>query len=202
MIHRHQPSTVTFDPVEAKAWRDKQRDMQISVNALIIVVDEITILHDLCADLSWITAICTVFLFAKVALATTINSVQLALDLSVWNYDETVTPVNEEAGEEQYTAVYENLFVINENIVTSHGDIEKILIMLNGIRSNTGVTRRRMEVIACTNTTDGYLDNCNKPSCENPTRLCDGSLNYDYISQLKGGETCDNTKGCCIFKQV
>ena len=56
---------------------------------------------------------------------------------------------------------------------------------MKGVKQKTDrLACYRMQVIDCTNTSLGYFDNCGKPSCKNPMRLCDGSFNYEYISQL------------------
>ncbi len=111
----------------------------------------------------------------------------LAMDISEHLYAEIVDGQDGDAAAEQDTAVYENVITIHHNIITTHTLLSNVFSIVSGLPTGTP-SRRRLQVIDCTNTTLGYVDNCSKPSCENPTRLCDGSFNYEYISQLKGGE--------------
>jgi hypothetical protein len=100
-----------------------------------------------------------------------------------------------DAAAEQDAAVYENMITTHGNILIAGNNLLTVLDYVTGIKQKTDkLTRRRMQVVDCTNTTLGFVDNCRKPSCENPTRLCDGSFNYEYISQLKGGENHTGTK--------
>jgi hypothetical protein len=104
------------------------------------------------------------------------------------------------ATDELHSAVYENVITIHGNIITTHNMLSNVLTIVSGIKQKTDrLARCRMQVIDCTNTSLGYFDNCSKPSCKNPTRFCDGSFNYEYISQLEGGKNHNATMGCqCI----
>mmetsp|Transcript_14030 Transcript_14030/g.41087 ORF Transcript_14030/g.41087 Transcript_14030/m.41087 type:complete len:409 (+) Transcript_14030:3459-4685(+) len=46
--------------------------------------------------------------------------------------------------------------------------------------------RRRMMENGCKSTADGYTNPCDKVSCEDPTRFCDGSFNFEYVAFLRG----------------
>ena len=116
----------------------------------------------------------------------------LAVDISEHTYGEIVDGHYGDSASEKAAAAYENVITIHRNILTSNSVLKNVLDIVTGVKTKVGA-RRRLEVIDCTNTTLGYVDNCRKPSCENPTRFCDGSFNYEYISQLKGGENHNRT---------
>jgi len=91
---------------------------------------------------------------------------------------------------------------IHGNIIATHKLLLQVQTIVTG--TYTGLKDkgaiRRLQVIDCINTTlVGYVDNCSKPSCENPTKLCDGSFNYEYISQLEGGEYHNRTMGVFMY---
>ncbi len=118
----------------------------------------------------------------------------LAVDVSEHVYAEIVDDQDDAAKDELHSAVYENAITIHGNIISTHNMLSNVLTIVSGIKQKTDkLTRRRMQVIDCINTTLGFVENCSKPSCENPTRFCDGSFNYEYISQLEGGADLDTT---------
>jgi hypothetical protein len=127
---------------------------------------------------------------------------QLALDISEHVYAEIVDEQDDDAAKDQAAAVYENVITIHGNVIATHNLLSRVQTIVSG--TNSGLKQkgviRRLQVIDCTNTTlAGYVDNCSKPSCENPTKLCDGSFNYEYISQLEGGEYHNRTMGYLCF---
>jgi hypothetical protein len=134
---------------------------------------------------------------------------KLALDISEQVYAEIVDSQDDEAAAEQDSAVYQNVISMHGNAIQTHNLLEQVqglvckaLVGLNCATKKVSV-RRRLQVIDCTNTTlSGYVDNCSKPSCENPTKLCDGSFNYQYISQLAGGEYHKEQCGIYVFCHV
>jgi hypothetical protein len=126
-------------------------------------------------------------------------ALSLTKDISEHLYGEIVDGQDGDAAAEQDTAVYKNVITIHGNIITTFNLLRDVAAV-HGIQAGTGASRRRMQVIDCTNTTLGYVDNCSKPSCENPTRLCDGSFNYEYISRLEGGEKHSRAMGCVCIK--
>jgi hypothetical protein len=209
MTPPHLSSTVNFDPTAAKAWR--------SINFALLKTQEILEFVQKNADTSYkscmslclnglaLCAPCAIPVILGTIATIAIFALKLAIGISDQIYKEVVEIQNAAATAAKSNSVYDNLFIINDNIATTHTAVSQILTIVAGIQPKTDLiqARRRMQVVDCTNTTDGYLDNCNKPSCENPARLCDGSLNYAYISQLKGGENHINTmEYYCLFNHV
>ena len=132
---------------------------------------------------------CSIPVVFELVTENAIFALTLAMDISEHLYGEIVDGQDGDAAAEQNTAVYMNVITIHGNILTTHSDLLNVLSIVSGIKQKTDkLARRRMQVIDCTITILGFFDNCSKPSCENPTLFCDGSLNYEYISQLKGGE--------------
>jgi len=129
--------------------------------------------------------------------------IQLALDISEQVNAEIVDGQDGDAAAEQDSAVYENVITIHGNVIATHTLLSQVRTIVSGFQTGAS-SRRRLQVIDCTNTTlAGYVDNCSKPSCENPTKLCDGSFNYEYISQLEGGEYHNRTMGyLCILSRA
>jgi hypothetical protein len=198
MITKTVLSTVAaFDPDQATAWRSLNFALQKSLEVLAHVQAGAEKHYDLCMSLcdfgiSNICPTCTVptvlgFITGNVAFALT-----LAVDISEHTYGEIVDGHYGDSASEKAAAAYENVITIHRNILTSNSVLKNVLDIVTGVKTKVGA-RRRLEVIDCTNTTLGYVDNCRKPSCENPTRFCDGSFNYEYISQLKGGENHNRT---------
>ncbi len=111
-----------------------------------------------------------------------------AIDLSEHLYTEIVDKQDDDAAEEQVSAIYQNVITIHGNIISTHNMLSQVLTVVSGIDKKVTNPLRRMQVNDCISTKLGYVHNCSKPSCESPTRLCDGSFNYEYISQLEGGE--------------
>ena len=129
--------------------------------------------------------------------------IQLALDISEQVNAEIVDGQDGDAAAEQDSAVYENVITIHGNVIATHTLLSQVRTIVSGFQTGAS-SRRRLQVIDCTNTTlAGYVANCSKPSCENPTKLCDGSFNYEYISQLEGGEYHNRTMGyLCILSRA
>ena len=121
------------------------------------------------------------------------------MDISELVYAEIVDGQDGDAAAEQDTAVYENVITIHGNIIATHNLVSQVHQLVSGLQTGTS-SSWRLQVIDCTNATLGNVDNCSKPSCENPTRLCNGSFNYEYISQLKGGENHTRTMGYLRFQ--
>jgi hypothetical protein len=150
--------------------------------------------------------VCVPFMIVGVITESATFGIQLALDISDNMYAEIVDGTDGDAAAEQDAAVYENVITIHGNVIATHNLLKQVRTIVTG--TNTGLKDkgviRRLQVIDCINTTlAGYVDNCSKPSCENPTKLCDGSFNYEYISQLEGGEYHNRTMGClCILSRA
>jgi hypothetical protein len=130
----------------------------------------------------------------------------LVMAISEHLYAEIVDGQDGDAAAEQDAAVYKNMIITHRNLGFTHNLLETVRTIVTG--TDTGLRNkqviRRLQVIDCINTTIvGYVDNCSKPSCENPTKLCDGSYNYEYISQLERGESHSRTMGfLCILSHV
>jgi hypothetical protein len=132
--------------------------------------------------------VCSVPVVLGIITETLKFAAKLALDISEHVYAEIVDSQDDDAAAELDSAVYENVITIHGNVIATHNLLKQVQSIVSGAQTGAS-SRRRLQVIDCTNTTlSGYVDNCSKPSCENPTKLCDGSFNYQYISQLAGGE--------------
>jgi hypothetical protein len=112
---------------------------------------------------------------------------QLASDISEQVYAEIVDGQDGDAAAEQDSAVYQNVITTHGNVIAVGQLVEQLLTIHGVARTGGGFSRRRLLENDCISMT---LGNCttNKPLCEDPTQLCDGSINYKYISQLKSGE--------------
>jgi hypothetical protein len=204
----HLYSTAGFDPVRAKAWMSTNFALQKAIEVFQHVQGIFDKTYDACmssCDAGFFTfcPVCSIpvsFNFIATNLA---FAVKVALDISEKVYEEIVDSQDSAATAEQDSAVYENVITIHGNVIAMHKNLDNVFKIVTGI--DTGLKKkqviRRLQVINCTNTTlSGYVDNCSKPSCENPTKLCDGSFNYHYISQLAGGEYHNRTMGyLCIL---
>jgi hypothetical protein len=151
-------------------------------------------------------SICALFMFAGVITESAAFVIQLALDISDNVYAEIVDGRDGDAAAEQDAAVYKNVIANHGNIRTTYNLLKNVESIMTGI--DTALKQRgairHLQVIDCINTTlVGNVANCSMPSCENPTKLCDGSFNYEYISQLEGGEYHNRTMGyLCILSRV
>ena len=200
VIQPHLSSTAGFDPEGALAWRSTNFALGKSIEVFEHVQGLFESAYDICmaACIIPVTPVCPVcvpFGFLESITENAIFAVVLALDISEHVYGEIVDGQDGDAAAEQDSAVYENVITIHGNVIATHTLLSQMYNFVSG--SQTGASsRRRLQVIDCTNTTlAGYVDNCSKPSCENPTKLCDGSFNYEYISQLEGGEYHNRTMG-------
>ena len=131
---------------------------------------------------------CAVLLVVKTGLDTVVTTGNIGVDISEHIYGETVDVQDDAAASEQHSAVYENVITIHGNVIQTFNQLSRVLTIVSG--SPTGQSsRRRLQVIDCINTTLGEdVDNCSKPFCDKPEKLCDGRINYEYISQRKNGE--------------
>ena len=97
----------------------------------------------------------------------------------------------------QYS-IYKNVITNHGNIITTFQATQQLKIMLgevsDGVKeANEALLEdknRRLQLEDCVNTTsaDGFKRGCNQTSCEDITKLCDGSPNYPYIATLRQGE--------------
>ena len=201
-------STAGFDPEGALAWRNTNFALRKSIEVFEHVEGLTESAYDVCMAASTVALIsscpvCIPHAVIDIITETLKFAAVLALDISEHVYAEIVDGQDDDAAEEQDAAVYENVITIHGNVIATHNLLLQVQKIVTGTESglrNKGVIRR-LQVIDCINTTlAGYVDNCSKPSCENPTKLCDGSFNYQYISQLVGGEYHSRTMGyLCIL---
>ena len=209
VIQPHLSSTAGFDPEGALAWRSTNFALGKSIEVFEHVQGLFESAYDICmaACIIPVTPVCPVcvpFGFLESITENAIFAVVLALDISEHVYAEIVDSQDGDAAAEQDSAVYENVIAIHGNVIVTHNLLSRVCNLVNGCSQTGASSRRRLQVIDCTNTTlAGYVDNCSKPSCENPTKLCDGSFNYEYISQLEGGEYHNRTMGyLCILSRA
>ena len=193
------------------AWRSKNHALGKSIESLSFIRALLQTAYDTCMSLCDAGIVTTCFSCAPLMLVGVISesatfACQLTLDMSDHVYAEIVDSKDGDAAAEQDAAVYENVITTHGNVIVTHNILKQVYTIVTG--TNTGLKDkgviRRLQVIDCINTTlAGYVDNCSKPSCENPTKLCDGSFNYEYISQLEGGEYHNRTMGClCILSRA
>jgi hypothetical protein len=164
------------------------------------------ITYDLCTT-NCVAPVCT-WCSYPVLFGIVTDTVKFALGLvmaiSEHLYAEIVDGKDGDAAAEQDAAVYKNVLTIHKNVIATYDQVSELKKLVLQGQTGASSNARRLQVIDCTNTTlSGYVDNCNKPSCENPTKLCDGSYNYEYIYQLERGESHNRTMGFfCILSRV
>ena len=147
---------------------------------------------------------------AQVFFPVLIYAAELSLDIAQKIYDEVVDEGDANYESERQTAIYENSILNARNVITTFHATQQLKVMLGdisegleGIRedengrrlqSNSCVYTEGSELspeCTCVSTNDGFQLfqlGCSIPSCEDPTRLCDGSYNYQYIATLLTGE--------------
>jgi hypothetical protein len=207
VISPHQSSTAEIDLEAASAWRNTNFALRKSIEVLGHVQSGYQSTYDTCmagcdGGMFTICPVCTLPVIFKTITGDVIFALNLAMDISEHLYTEMLDGTVGDVESERITATYENVISIHGNILTTHNDLLNVLSIVSGIKQKTDeLARRRMQVVDCTDTTLGFVDNCRKPSCENPILFCDGSFNYEYISQLKGGEDHNNTAIVCLFIQ-
>eukprot|EP00957_Ditylum_brightwellii_P148868 11333262-Ditylum_brightwellii.AAC.1 len=116
-------------------------------------------------------------------------AVQTFLDSSEQIYTEIVGTKNEDHSSDRSDAIYQNVITNHGNIITTFAATQQLKVMLGeiseGLAKDDDENRRRL-LSDCVSTADGYISGCEEVSCEDITRLCDGSFNYPYIAHLKG----------------
>jgi hypothetical protein len=197
--HRPPNATAEFDgegQTESKAWRSVNYALRKSIETSAFVVEQINEYNDVCEKIA--EAIpggkvpCLAFTIAKAIAASIIYAITLSLDLSEVLYAELVDERDDEFRGEKINDVHANVITVNGNVISIFNTVEHLRVLLGGIQDgladDEGEKNRRLQSIDCISTVNGYTLQCNKPSCEDPIRLCDGSFNYMYISQLKSGK--------------
>ncbi len=199
MISPHQSSTAEIDPVAASAWRNTNFALRKSLEVFDHIRAQFQSTYDTCMTLCDIGAVavcqpCSIAVVFTIFTESAAFALTLLMDISEHLYTEMMDGTVGDVESERITATYVNVISIHGIILTTHNDLLNVLSIVSGIKQKTDkLARRRMQVVDCTNTTLGFVDNCRKPSCENPILFCDGSFNYEYISQLKGGEDHNGT---------
>jgi hypothetical protein len=194
VISPHHSSTGEVNLEGALAWRSANFALKKSIEIFEHVRAQMEGGYDICMAVCIIPIApfcptCVVPSILESIMESLLFALALAMDISEYLYAELMDGSVGDVESERITATYENAITIHGNILTTHNDLLNVLSIVSGIKQKTDkLARRHMQVVDCTNTTLGFVDNCRKPSCENPIRLCDGSFNYEYISQLKGGE--------------
>ena len=186
--------TAKFDEKGALAWRSKNFAVRKAINKAGYYQGNAEVAYEICmttCDLGMASfcQFCAVPMILKILLMAVILAMTLAVDISEHLYAEIVDNQDADAVEEIGSVVYQNVKTIHGNIMATFRKLGQVSDMLGLVKAKTDrLPNRRLEVTDCISTTLGYVNNCSKPSCETPTRFCDGSFNYEYISQLEGGE--------------
>ena len=192
--------------MSALAWRSANFAMQKSIESLSFFRSMLQITYDSCMTncappaCTW----CSYPMLFGIVTETVTFALVLVMAISEHLYAEIVDGKDGDAAAEQDAAVYKNVLTIHKNVIATYDQVSELKKLVLQGQTGASSQARRLQVIDCTNTTlSGYVDNCNKPSCENPTKLCDGSYNYEYIYQLERGESHNRTMGfLCILSRV
>ena len=130
-----------------------------------------------------------------------IFAVQLILDIFDRIYGEICTP-GDDIWETSYQtarqdAIYDNSILNARNIITTFAATQQLKVMLGDVQAGLEDDReerkgdgRRLQEENCKDfdISRGFLEApCNQTACQDSTRLCDGSYNYPYISELITG---------------
>ena len=198
--HRPPNATAEFDgegQTESKAWRSVNYALRKSFEILGFVEEQLNNAHQFCMDNCnfGIFNVCPACAFLTVfedAFGHISWAVSLSLDLSEVLYAELVDERDDEFRGEKINDVHANVITVNGNVISIFNTVEHLRVLLGGIQDgladDEGEKKRRLQSIDCISTVNGYTLQCNKPSCEDPSRLCDGSVNYKYIYNLKYGK--------------
>ena len=187
----HIYSTAGFDPEGALAWRNTNYAFAKSIEVFEHVKGLFESAYDTCMAACTVAIpvcpVCSLPVVFDIITENLIFAAVLALDISEHLYAEIVDGQDGDAASEQDSAVYQNVITTHGNVIAVGQLVEQLLTIQGVARIGGGFSRRRLQEIDCISMT---LGNCTtkKPLCEDPTQLCDGSVNYKYISQLKSGE--------------
>ena len=196
--HRPPNATAEFDgegQTESKAWRSVNYALRKSIEIIDFIVQSLDTSSDVCEYVAapfLATGMCVAPKIAEEIANGIIYAISLSLDLSEVLYAELVDERDDEFRGEKINDVHANVITVNGNVISIFNTVEHLRVLLGGIQDgladDEGEKNRRLQSIDCISTVNGYTLQCNKPSCEDPIRLCDGSFNYMYISQLKSGK--------------
>ncbi|KAL9191170.1 hypothetical protein ACHAXT_000876, partial [Thalassiosira profunda] len=192
-----------FDSDAAKVWRSLNfafrkilqiiefaRGLTKGAKSLCSVVPDPT---DISKTVCMAPAVTFEFSFELVAFG-----INQALDLSEKLYSEIV-------GGQGSAFESNRQDVINRNVATNHGNIitvfqatQQLKVMLGEVAESLAELdedeeeRRRLQE-NCVSTKDEFFPKqdkftreCSQVSCEDPTRICDGTFNFPYVAYLKG----------------
>ncbi|KAL3778621.1 hypothetical protein ACHAW5_005068 [Stephanodiscus triporus] len=102
-------------------------------------------------------------------------------------YKKKVDGKNAEHQLDLLESTYENVNKNHANIITTFKQLKLVAENLNAKALEDSQRENRfLQLRDCESTVSGFKEHCNKPSCEDRTRLCDGSWNYLYIATLEG----------------
>ena len=175
------------------AWRTLNFGLQKAVEILEGILPQFDNAYKFCRShcvfgMINICQVCSIIVTINSIADAAVVPLTFALSLSELLYGEIVDGQDDAAAAEQDSAVYENVITIHGNVIQTFNQLSRVLTIVSG--SPTGQSsRRRLQVIDCINTTLGEdVDKCSKPFCDKPEKLCDGRINYEYISQQRKGE--------------
>jgi hypothetical protein len=201
-----------FDDAGAKAWRNSIYVLQKVVGTIKLGFEQVVVATEFCNSLPCVLspAGCADFPkalcfglgnTAQVFFPVLIYAAELSLDIAQKIYDEVVDEGDANYESERQTAIYENSILNARNVITTFHATQQLKVMLGdisegleGIREDENGRRLQTQCselspeCTCVSTNDGFQLGCSIPSCEDPTRLCDGSYNYQYIATLLTGE--------------
>ena len=130
----------------------------------------------------------------KIAFQIILDIADIALDVAVRIYDEVCKDLYQPL---LHGAIYDNVILNAKNIITTFAATQQLKVMLGDVQAGLEDDReerkgdgRRLQEENCKDfdITRGFLPApCNQTACQDLTRLCDGSYNYLYISELITG---------------
>jgi len=207
-----------FDAAGAKAWRSTIYALQKVVGTIKLGLEQLVVATEFCDAIPCVPvplAGCTDFPKVackavgnglKVVFPILIYAAELYFDIAQKIYSEVVDEGDADYESERQTAIYENSILNARNIITTFHATQQLKVMLGDISEGVegiqeDVSNRRLSSCVytegselspdctCVSTDEGGFQlGCSITSCEDPTRICDGSYNYQYISTLLTGE--------------
>ena len=203
---------------DGAAWRGENFGLATSITVFGGVINGLQGIIDACDSLPeafGAKALCQLpVLAARVAFELLVLALEIALGVSENLYGEQATP-SDQVGETEFQkgrqdAIYENVITNHGNIIATFKGTEQLKVMLGGVlEDEDNVLRRRLQSNSCEfdeidpdctcvlTRNSGYISGCTKPSCEDPTRLCDGTpctYTEGSIPAIPDGCTCVSTK--------
>jgi len=188
------------DSDNAKLWRLANKVLSKSIDAGDFFHDALTTTSLACTVGISIapgsSAPCQIpVTIAKTAMEIFLFVLRCAIRLSEGIYHEVITVKEGIYGDDRLASIYENGITTHSNVVTTFAATQQLKIMLGEI--SEGIQNLEEELSEdeqrrltdCKDTTEfGFVTPCSKVSCEDRTRFCDGSFNFQYVASLRGGE--------------